>query len=73
MSDGGPSSFISNWGFVIATNSEAFTNLSTQKVNKLLEQRLLTDQLKHYDGETHQHMFSIPKTVRKLLKSLNKN
>lgn len=59
-------SFWTTWGFVIARDGENF-NESVQKIDQTLQERSLDIQLKHYDGITHQNMFSLPKEIRKLL------
>ena len=62
-------SFYSTWGFVIASKCPMFSHLSCENVDLILSKRQLQKQLKHYDGETHTHMFSLSKALRTALKS----
>jgi spermidine synthase len=62
-------SFWSVWGFVIASDHPI--NLTEEEINATLKKRGLDHQLRHYDGETHRNMFSIPKELRKLLQKSN--
>jgi spermidine synthase len=61
-------SFWAMWGFVIASDSPCVVNLNAEKVDAILETRGLTHQLRHYDGETHRHMYSLSKELRQKLK-----
>lgn len=65
-------SFWAPWGFVMASDIPYLANMMAEKIDATLQARGLSDQLSHYDGETHQHMFSLPKKLRKKLKKLNK-
>jgi spermidine synthase len=62
-------SFWSDWGFVIATDSNAFSHFTKDNINTVLSQRGVQSQLKYYDGETHEHMFALSKRDRALLKN----
>lgn len=59
-------SFWARWGFVIARDGESFRQ-SSKVTDQILKERSLDKQLKHYDGITRRHMFSIPKEIRSLL------
>lgn len=56
-------SFLATWGFVMAHDDSSLI-LSAEEIDEVLIDRGLNHQLKHYDGITHQHMFSIPKGLR---------
>ncbi len=60
-------SFWSNWGFVAASDSVDVMAIGRAEVNARLRQRRLDKVLTHYDGETHAHMFALPKGIRELL------
>ena len=60
-------SFWSNWGFVAASDSVDVMAISRTEVDARLRQRRLDKVLTHYDGETHAHMFALPKGIRELL------
>ncbi len=62
--------FYSIWGVAIAAESEAMTKLTSSAVDAILEERNLSSQLSHYDGETHQNMVSLPKGLRMALQEL---
>lgn len=51
------------WGFVLASKKPDPLELSVAEVDKRLAKRGISD-LKYYDGETHQGIFSVPKDVR---------
>jgi spermidine synthase len=61
-------SFLSTWGFVIAADNQAQLQLSTTEIDSILKERGIDAHLKHYDGTTHNHMFSLPKALRRALK-----
>jgi spermidine synthase len=63
-------SFDGTWGFTVASSSPAVAQLTPDAIDAIIQQRSLTEQLRHYDGITHLHMFSLPKTVRNSLQSL---
>ncbi len=58
-------SFDCSWGYIIACEDESIFNVN----RKMVDQRLskISDQLKFYDGETHEGMFCIPKDIRRAL------
>eukprot|EP00522_Entomoneis_paludosa_P005507 CAMPEP_0172450526 /NCGR_PEP_ID=MMETSP1065-20121228/8828_1 /TAXON_ID=265537 /ORGANISM="Amphiprora paludosa, Strain CCMP125" /LENGTH=349 /DNA_ID=CAMNT_0013202315 /DNA_START=167 /DNA_END=1216 /DNA_ORIENTATION=+ len=70
-------SFGSDWGFVMAYNTntpqesnQEWSAPATEMIDALLDQQLGTDQaaaLKHYDGLTHCRMFALPKPLRTYL------
>jgi len=60
-------SFWSSWGFVVAGDQTDIAHLASQEVDGVLSRRGLTPALRHYDGETHGHMFRLPKQVRAIL------
>ncbi|MBS4032614.1 MAG: polyamine aminopropyltransferase [Clostridiales bacterium] len=51
------------WGFALASKVHDPLELSISEVDKRITARGI-EELKYYDGETHQTMFSIPKDVR---------
>jgi spermidine synthase len=57
-------SFWCTWGYAMATDCFSFTRFSPERIDAVLEQRGLSKLLKHYDGQTHLHMFSLPKSLR---------
>lgn len=71
-------SFAHTWGFCLAAKSPLESNsrlpaakLSTvepEVVDKVITERL-GNQLRHYDGETHRHMFCLPKPYRTALQN----
>jgi len=61
-------SFDVPWSFVIATNGEDPKGWSAEAVDDMIA-RLGLKGLRFYDGETHLHMFNIPKYVRDYLDS----
>lgn len=61
-------SFWSNWGFVVASDSIDVMAVSRHDVDTRLRQRRLEKVLAHYDGETHAHMFALPKGIRDVLR-----
>lgn len=65
-------SFWAPWGFVVASDSPYLANISVKEIDIRLKERGLSEELRHYDGETHQHMFSIPKSLRNKLKKVKK-
>lgn len=60
-------SFWSTWGFVIASDAVDVAQISSQKVDAVLRSRALESALRYYDGQTHSHMFALPKDVRAAL------
>ncbi|MBI2252505.1 MAG: polyamine aminopropyltransferase [Armatimonadetes bacterium] len=59
-------SFDANWGFILAA-LELNPPLKFQEINQRIKERNL-NQLKYYDAETHEHIFSLPKYFREALK-----
>ena len=59
-------SFGTTWGFVIGSLGPQPNNFSAQKVDNILIKREI-NQLRMYDGLTHQGIFSLPKYLRKSL------
>ena len=59
-------SFGTTWGFVIGTLGPDPSNINGQKVDDTLLERKI-NQLKMYDGITHQGLFSTPKYLRESL------
>ncbi len=60
-------SFWSTWGFLVASDAIDASQISSQKVDEILRSRGLESVLRYYDGQTHTHMFSLPKDVRAVL------
>lgn len=56
-------SFLSVWGFVVASNSLDPSLLSPDEVDRLISSRV-SRTLRFYDGATHRCLFSLPKHVR---------
>lgn len=59
-------SYDTPWGFSLASKKIEADGLSAEKIDECLKKRGI-ENLQFYDGETHQHMFSITKNVRKAL------
>ncbi|MDH4275492.1 MAG: methyltransferase domain-containing protein [Gammaproteobacteria bacterium] len=57
----------SNRGFVIASDETYVNRYTARDVDHILAERRLDKLLRYYDGETHLHMFSLSKDVRKKL------
>ena len=60
--------FDSLWGFVYASDYTNPASLKADEVNKLIKERI-QGELRFYDGETHEMIFSIPKHIRVRLES----
>ncbi len=60
-------SFWSTWGFVVANDAIDVSQIPSQKVDEILRSRGLESVLRSYDGQTHTHMFSLPKDIRAAL------
>lgn len=58
-------SFDSPWGFNIASQEHDPLKLPSEEVDSRLQH--LSTELDFYDGETHRHMFSVPKDIRRAL------
>jgi spermidine synthase len=56
------------WGFAVAGKQDLHARFSPQTLTQALLDRGCTD-LKFYDAETHQHLFSLPKYLREELSS----
>ncbi len=59
-------SFDTTWSFVISSKQFDPKSLSVEHVNELIKNRI-NGELKFYDGESHQRMFSLPKDIRRIL------
>lgn len=60
-------SFWSMWGFVVVSDAVDVSQIPSHKVDATLRSRGLEKALRYYDGETHAHMFALPKDVRSVL------
>ena len=60
-------SFWCNWSFVIASDVHEPETLKCDEINRRMRLRGLDSALVHYDGDTHAHMFSLPKANRRVL------
>ena len=60
-------SFHTIWSFIAASDTWDPGKLSQEEINKRISERV-EGELKFYDGETHMHMFNLPKHVRRFLK-----
>ena len=59
-------SFLSLWGFVVASQSLDPSKLTPEEIDARISTRI-SKKLKSYDGLTHQAMFTIPKHIRRQL------
>lgn len=59
-------SFITVWAFIFASEKIDPLKLALHQVDNLINQRI-KDKLRFYDGQTHQHIFSLPKYHREAL------
>jgi spermidine synthase len=57
------------WGFAVASHTDGPAALSASEVDARLAARGIVG--RHYDGETHRHMFSLPKGVRRAVAELD--
>ena len=62
-------SFEAVWGFVIASNGRDPRELRAEHVDVALEHHGV--KTRFYDGESHRHMFSIPKHLREYIESVD--
>jgi spermidine synthase len=62
-------SFWAMWGFIVASDVTQPSSASAEAVDATLESRGVAAHLRHYDGETHRHVFTLPKAVRAILRS----
>ncbi len=60
-------SFWCNWGYIVASDTVNAKALTAHEVDTRLTARKLSPVLRHYDGECHDHLFNLPKSVRALL------
>jgi spermidine synthase len=60
------------WGFAVASMQDLHARFSPQTLSQTLLDRGCTD-LKFYDAETHQHLFSLPKDLREELSTRDTN
>lgn len=58
-------SFDCSWGFILASEDAGIPDIGRETIDERLKG--ITDQLKFYDGETHEGMFCIPKDIRRAL------
>ncbi|MCX7870116.1 MAG: spermidine synthase [bacterium] len=64
-------SFFSDWAFLLLSKSNILFNINT--IDNIIQERI-SGELKFYDSETHQLLFSLPKFIRSTLnKFLSKN
>ena len=61
------SCFGTPWGFITATKKVDPRLQTPQAVDKLIAERLPGAQLEYWDGQTHQHAFSLPRHLRKAI------
>ena len=64
-------SFLLDWSFNIGSKKHDPITLSGEEIDSRIRERIIGD-LKFYDSETHKHMFSMPKHVRRVLNSTKK-
>jgi spermidine synthase len=57
------------WGFIAASDHIDPANLTAEHVTKRIRERV-NGELRFYDGQTHEWMFSIPKPIREMLKQV---
>jgi len=63
-------SFDTVWGFAMASDNHDPLNLNGEEVNRRIKERL-SKTLEYYDGETHAHIFHLPKTHRWAMETYN--
>ncbi|HIQ10937.1 MAG TPA: polyamine aminopropyltransferase [Pyrodictium sp.] len=56
------------WGFVMASKKR-YAIPSADKIDKMIRERI-HGELKFYDSQTHQWMFSLPKPIRKIVEEM---
>ncbi len=59
-------SFDGSWGFLIGSRDELDPFRPVEVINELIAKKI-KGELKYYDGETHNHLFYLPKYLRKLI------
>lgn len=55
------------WGFAVASRDLDPAALASDEVDRRLAERALAPGNRHYDGETHCHMFALPRGVREAI------
>jgi len=69
-------SFDTTWSFVLASKLHDPKSVMKKEVDKKIKERI-TGNLRFYDGEAHQRIFSLPKDIREILskdeKEINTN
>jgi spermidine synthase len=60
-------SFLWTWGFVMASDVCDPRLASAEMIDRTLDDRDLSRQLRFYDGRTHAGLFELPKNIRQLL------
>lgn len=53
------------WGFLFASQHKGIREYSPEVIDDIISKRSI-EGLKHYDGQTHVHIFSLPRNVRML-------
>lgn len=61
-------SFDTNWGFILATDEKDPEKFTVNDVNEQISKKI-EGVLKFYDGEAHQHIFSMGKSLRRLIET----
>ncbi|MFP3297499.1 MAG: polyamine aminopropyltransferase [Thermocladium sp.] len=64
-------SYDAPWGFIFASDEADPKQLESSEVDARVS-KAITGSLRHYDGETHMHMFSLPKNVRTAFAAANR-
>ena len=62
------SRFGTSWGFIVASRGEDPRRLALAEIDRRVKERV-RGSLRFYDGEAHQHLFSLPKFLRAALAS----
>jgi spermidine synthase len=57
------------WGFAVAGDHPIGERLNAPAMENILRERGCLDSMQYYDGETHTHMFSLPKYIRDALEN----
>jgi spermidine synthase len=60
-------SYWSTWGFVMASDLTDPCQAQAAEIDAIIARRILAQQLRFYDGRTHQNLFALPKDLRGLL------
>ena len=61
-------SFDTTWSFVLASKQYDPKALSIEKIDELISERI-SGELRFYNGEAHQRIFSLPKDIKQILDS----